>query len=686
MTECQHYLVSLLLDGCENLAMVGLVVGMLVRHLENADSSLDPFLTEPVVWSLEFGRVAKEDSHLAASSEGIESPERRKWSLREAAMTMTLRAEDERVQELQTLGETLVERASHIIEQVDEADATELEANGSKDIERQLATVRAWASSLDRDQYQVREAPEGLVIQATPPEEVLQALQDNNDELERVGEEFRLINRYSLKRNGADSEVIKSEELAADITTARELLEAPTSFSAIRPWDVPALVAAAAIEAYLLRGIDVPNDALAFVVDTVLRVANGESPSGPYEIEETYFEQGADRSAARVLPLLLMPGAEKLRAVVGGKDGRETLERVCAVSLNLAQAVANEVRLQLARGLDHLWATPCIEDRPCHHQVGWQITTEMMRDCVLGGWNPETGTRSVILLDEPITESLENTADDSILPSRLDASIRALAPAATANICVSASARDLLAALLAAQRRSLLNYEDNDMDQRGNHSLVSARAILALAQDGEDAAIYEHINAFAENSALLGNILFALAAAAEETPERAATARRIWPDVVRHVLDLLNSGRKQFRRDFHGEMALAALIPNATNESKYLYREIQEKPIVWWEPLALRPEIELWLTKAAGTAQCVDQLIGFLRVLPSEDQVRIGLPWVTTLMQPSPERIAKGSWLLADWLIETRSVANSVDLSTQWQKVVDSLVVEGVRKLAPYSE
>ena len=71
-----------------------------------------------------------------------------------------------------------------------------------------------------------------------------------------------------------------------------------------------------------------------------------------------------------------------------------------------------------------------------------------MRDCALGDWIPETGVRSVTVLDEPLAESLANTADDSILPSRLDASIRALAPAAKANICVSTSACDLLTALL----------------------------------------------------------------------------------------------------------------------------------------------------------------------------------------------------------------------------------------------
>ena len=35
-------IVATLLDGCENLAMVGLVVSLLVRHLERADRLLDP--------------------------------------------------------------------------------------------------------------------------------------------------------------------------------------------------------------------------------------------------------------------------------------------------------------------------------------------------------------------------------------------------------------------------------------------------------------------------------------------------------------------------------------------------------------------------------------------------------------------------------------------------------------------
>ena len=678
-------LVPLLLEGCENLAMVGLVVGILVRHLEAADELLDSYFIEPLIWHLEFRRVTDEHSGLAAGSEGIEAPERRKWSLREAAMFMAVRVEDERAADLQALAETLVERTRRELKQGYDVDATDEEIS-DEDIEQQLATVKVWASCLDRSSFQVHEVPDGLHIQATPPEEVVQALQHDTEELARVAEEFRLTNLYFYKRTEADSKAIGPDELVVDIGTARTLLENPTSLSAHHPWDVPALIAAAALEAHLLHRIDIPDDALSFAADTVLKVSEGEASPGPYEFEGTYFERGADRSAARVLPLLLTPVAAQLRAFVDGADGSAIFKRASAAGFKIAQAIADEVRLHLARGLDHLWATPCVQDGPCHHQVGWQMATATMRDCALGSWNPEAGKRSIIVLDEPLAESLTDIADDSILPSRLDASIRALAPAATANICVSTAAREMLTVLFAAQRRSLLFHEDRDLDQRGTHSLVSARALLTLAQHGADTAIYEFIDAYADNVALLSNLLRALAAAAEETPERAAVARQVWPGVVRHVLPLLGSGSEKLRRDFYGEMALAALIPNTAYDIQYFYRELEAQPIVWWEPLALRTEVEAWLTPAAGNARCVDQLIGFLKTLALEDQARTGLPWMATLVLASPDNVARGSFSLSEWLVETRSAAVSAGLPALWQQVVDALVVEGVTRLARYSE
>ena len=675
-------LVPLLLDGCENLAMVGLVVGILVRHLEAADDLLDPYFIEPLIWDLEFGRVGNEYSGLAADSEGIEAPERRKWSLHDAAMVMAMKAEDERVANLQALAGVLVERARREIEQGYGDNATEDTTNDGEDIEQLLARVRVWASCLDSSSFQVHEVPDGLHIQPTPPEEVVQALQHDNEELERVEEESRLTNRYFFKRNEVDYKAIGPDELVADIGTACTLLETPTSLSAHHPWDVPALVSAATLEAHLLHRVDIPDDALSFATDTVLRVSEGEASPGPYAFEETCFERGADRSAGRVLPLLLTPDAAQVRALVDGTDGSETFRRVSVAGIKFARAIANEVRLHLARGLDHLWATPCVKDGPCHHQVGWQMVVETLRDCAFGGWNPETGGHGVVVL----AESLTNIADDSILPSRLDASIRALAPAATANICVSPFAREMLTVLFAAQRRSLLFHEDRDLDHRGKHSLVSARALLTLAQHGDDTAIYEFIDAYADNLALLSNLLLALAAAAEETPERAEAARRVWPGVVGHVLDLHGREHVEFRRYSSEEMALTALIPNLAYEVRYLYRELEGQPIVWWEPLALRTEVEAWLAPAAGNARCVDQLIGFLKILALDDQARVGLPWVVPLVLASPVDVAKGSYRLTEWLIEARSAAASAGLSGRWQQIVDSLVVAGDTRLASYSE
>ena len=124
---------------------------------------------------------------------------------------------------------------------------------------------------------------------------------------------------------------------------------------------------------------------------------------------------------------------------------------------------------------------------------------------------------TVTVLGDPLIQSLKSTPDDSLLPTRLDAAIRALAPAATVDICVSTSAHDLLTVLLATQCRSLLTGEDNTMDDRGTHTLVSARALLTLAQHGDDTAIYQHIDAYADNPALLGNLLRTLSAQRRKT-------------------------------------------------------------------------------------------------------------------------------------------------------------------------
>ena len=181
-------LVELLLDGCDSLAMPALAVGVLVRHIEGVNDLLDRFLAEPYVWHLEFARVTNETAGLAASSEGIANPTRRHWSLRDAAMWLTVSADDERAEQLREIGRQLVARAA---DQFGD-EASEADAGASDD----LAFVRAWASTLDRESYSAQEHADGVLLQSSPPQDVIDALEADNADLGRGSEAIRIQMRY----------------------------------------------------------------------------------------------------------------------------------------------------------------------------------------------------------------------------------------------------------------------------------------------------------------------------------------------------------------------------------------------------------------------------------------------------------------------------------------------------------
>jgi len=671
-------IVSVLLDGCESLAMVGFVVGLLVRHIEKSDGLLDPYLSEPMIWHLEFGRAVHESSGLAASSDGVVGGDRRSWSLREAAMMLVLRADEGRAEDLRQVAQLLVERAEQEIRSafpgIDDAE-----------LERQLVSVRGWASGMDRDTYSAEATDDGqVIIQSTPPESLLNALQSGSVDIQRGQEATRLFVEYHVNPKKGLAEPRSAETLIADLKSAEQLLAEPPAVSAGGMWDAPVAVAAAALEAHLVDGVKLPDDSLRFAAETVIAAAGVAGQERQFESEESYFEQGADRVAARVLPLLLLPAASDVRTLLDGDDGSETYARVVAAATGLASSLPNEVRVHLARGLDRLWQVPCANDGRCHHEDALDLVIATMRDCAFGDWDSETGRRATILLDDPISQSLQQVADDALHFHRLDAALRALAPAVVADIGVSERAEALFTTALVAQRRALLAHE-RDMDHRGTHALISARALLTLIENGDDGLLFEHLDAFADRSDLLGPFIRAVSAAAEESTSRASTAARLWPKLVSRVLGY-QKDHQPFDGRYYGDYARASLVPNLAGEVAYLYREMEGAPIVWWNPRDLVSTVEEWLPGARGDATCIDHLISFVRALDAADQVRLGLPWIADLVPADPGQVARRSYLLSTWLIEVRSAVTDDALLATWQRVVDALVVAGDSKLAPYSE
>lgn len=677
-------IIRVLLDGCENLAMVGLVVGILVRHAEDAHSLLDPFVVEPLIWRFEFIRAAEEASQMTARTEGLPRLDRRKWSLREACMLLVLRAEGERIAELRSLGDTLVKNARRLARGTKRRSDTPSPFSVGPDRGRLVEHARAWATSLDRSSYRTHAEGDSVIVETVPPADVEAALQRDEEQAQATKGAIGLFLKYHVRPSSDGHQPTSPDELVADLYNAKKLLDNPPTDLIHNPLDICALVSAAILNANLVADRSLPDDTLHLAAEVVLQI--GEAYSSVQGVEDMFYEYGADRSASRALPLLLLPAASRLRAELDQGDGSATFKRAVEAGINLGQTEPYEVRLHLARGLDDLWKAPCTTGAGCHHEAGLEMVAESIRYCALGQVDQETGTRSAQRVEDPLGETIERLPDDAVMAARLDGAIRALAPAATAGICVSRSARELLCQLLAAQRRSLLSIDYWNPDDRGTHTLVAARALLALAGEGDKEPILQYIDAYADHSPLLDNLLRALSAAAEEAPDRAATAKRIWPTVMRRVLELDDSGRTPFGGQHYGDMALAALVPVATSEIPFLYREVGPSQIVWWEPEALRPEVELWLTRAAGNPTCIIQFIHFLAALALDGQARIGLPWIKELVLGDGSRDVHPTVALPEWLVNVRSAAVDADLQTTWQAIVDALVVAGVTQLAPYSD
>lgn len=679
--------VSVLLEDCENLAMVGVVVALLIRHLESAEDLLDRFLVEPTVWSNEFARLAAEMGDPAAESDELINPERRRWSMREAATLLVLRAGGDRVDELRALGDELIENARRQLESELAQDATYDGPDANEFVEEVLVTVRGWASALNRDLFTFQEAPEGIRIGLDLEPDVAELQEHSQEQFERAAEDARLRNRYDyevrLGRRSRSS--IAGSDLIADLRAAEQLLAEPPPHMSQSTLDTPALVAATALEAHLTRNEELPAEAIAFALRTILDAARDETRSLPHESEFTYFEQGADRSAARSLPLLLTPQASALVASVDELRASQIEERIVEDAMRLTRTASYEVRLHLARGLDHLWDSPCAVHGECHHETGLRLASETLRDCAVGRRTRDTNRSEITRLDDPLEETIAELDGNTIRFTRLDAAIRSLAPAAVADICISQRARELLEVLLAAHRRALLSFERGAVDDRGTHALIAARALLALAGRGDTAPLFGHFDAYLDRPGLLDKLLRALAAAGEETTEAAATAEQIWPSIVQHGIAAQAAGHDLTGRAMFGEATLDALIPIPTHQASYLYREVHEQTIRWWKPHELRTQVQALLdTHASGNA-FANRLIVFLDSLETHDQARLGLPWIAEIVDNNAEAAARYNAGLPSWLIEIRSAAVDEGLEPAWQETVDALVVAGITELAPYS-
>lgn len=672
-----HALTAMMLDGAHSLAMPALALGVLVRHLEVAGEAIDPYLVEPTVWQLEFRRATNDQTGgLAARHPELSKPERRGWSLREVSTMLALKAEGDRIPHLNSLGEQLLANF-----------ASEVGKESPADASKHLATARNWASALDRSAYEMWREDDHLLIQQAIDPEVEQVLSDSKADLRRTNDAIGLTVRHAHPRDkGGRAPDLQAETLAADIALARQLLDEPNQLAGYLA-DGPFAAAASAVELHLSGRVALAEDDLIWSAAVLLQVAAGIAKNVTDLFENSIFNQGADRSAARSLPFLLLPTASDLRAVLE-VQGAFDLDKIIELNRAVSADGVREVRLAFARTLDAVWSAPCDTahlDGRCHHRIAFELATDSFLDCRIGAWSQEAQQRSVARLNPPVAESLGALNGDEIYGWKLTPALRAMGAAAISSACCQVDAQGALRYLLGAHQRAMLAFE-NGYQHSESEALVAARSALWQATKERDEVVFDYIRNYLANPRLLAEGLRAMAAAAEERAEAGQHARRLWPSIMDLVLDSAEANSGLFTERTWGGYAEAALIPNPVAKwGGHLTVELTGEPYCWRDLLAWAPQVDRWLGVINRTSMSIDHLVFAVSELDVADQIEQGLRWIEQIVVESGANCAATS-TLPEWLHERRVDLAADDQIARWQRVVDLLVVAGDSRVADLAD
>lgn len=655
--------IAKLLTGCENLAIPALLYGLLVRNIENAGTSVDPFLAEPEVWQLEFGRNVSEHYGFKADSEGLAHPERRSWTPREACITLVTRADEDRRDALRVVGDLLKE-------------------NGAR-MGLSSEMVHTWAAHLDPDRFRVERDGDQMYLFVEPPEEAVAANAPHVARQEHVNATLRIQNKYT--RGIYDHEYVPptAAETAEDLAAVRQLLETPTDGVHIGPHSAAALVVRNAIQLAAAGQPEALGDEGQFAVQYVVEIVSLFTQMSDQTDEGQYYEMGADRSAASALPLLLTPNLAVPLAQAGA-----TREHVTELGHVIATRAPHETRLFLARACDLIWASPCYGN-PCIHATALEWATDAGRGAEIGSWNMDEQQHDRADITGDLLTRLQQLPGDSIDISALDATIRAAGSAAARNHCKTDTAKELLAGLLEIQPRAMVRHEERrwTSDHRGAHTLIAARALLTgYATNQDPGGVLDYLDALRTDAGLLNNFLHGLAAAGAENHTLADAAKHVWPTVLTHALTYATPAETNvYNERTWGSWAAAALLPSPLVWSQGMHNELAGPPIDWVDPALLTDHIDAWTQASPAEMKVVDALLGFIARLHEAQQLTRGIQWVANACTRDGTVHVHESHSLATWLKQIRLPAELNGQGPAWQQLVDALVVAGNSELAPFS-
>lgn len=657
---------DLLLADANNLAMAGLVYGVLVRHLELVTDELDPFLRQPVVWHLEFGRVVAESGLLARrDDDSRHGAERRRHSPRDVATELVFRAvssgDRSRLDALAEIGHHLDDLA------------------GALSNPESAASMRQWAASFDPQHYELREVERGIEIHHVPPADVEAALAATNADLRRGGDGWRLLTAYARTEGPPDLATLRG-----DIATAREYLEQPPASGPSEVTGPPAAVAMAVLQAHGDGRAAVGDDDLIWAISSLVGVMRDTPSHDDIDFGGMLFDVGADRSAGRGLAAtLLAPFHEEGSATVQVAADDADVE---AALLRAFTSPVDEVRRLTATALRPVWQAACgaVRDGRCRHEVALSAAFEAARYARLGPWD-DFARRRPAPLEGPVIDALATQAPANLAMDWLTSVAIAAGDCAIAANCQADRAQSVLETLLDVHRRMLPGYLEHHYkrDDVDREPFVVATIREAAAGRGEHLQAW--LAAFSGNPEAVAEFLDDAGRVATYDPSFRADLAATWPPLADRLLDAVEAGVLVHDRDHLGHDALANVIasPQIRIAETNIDAVLDAARAGWISFEVARARIERWLPHAVGCGRCVDGLIQFLRTTAIATQVEEGLAWVRQLVEGRGEAISTRSYFVIDWLTELRDSGLLVGAyRPAYQVVVDALAAAGSRRAA----
>ncbi len=659
-----------LLDGCENLAMVALIVGATIRHLSDGARSFDRYLVEPVVWQLDSSRATFESiGFMLAADDGITNPKRRKWQLRDIAATLVLGADKERRSELKDLGQQLIANSGRV-------DADE-------------STIIRWAATLDADNMVTEPVDGGMLVSINEPKAIEEELAPLRADIDRSYLVIGLQNKYWIRAREQKEgwSPPTPTEIAEDLALVKVLHDNPPELAAFDLPLVIAHVAAAAVRSFAAGNSEAFGSNGSFAINSVVGILNQYVDDAVGDTDTLDFENdiGTRAAAAAAIPYLLLPKMAEQLATAG-----VTQDDLAAAAVALGRFAATDTCLSFARSCDTVWEHPC-SGNPCIHVSTYQWALDLAQVCEVNDFeveHQESSPRAVVT-DRTSTWILQ------VEPRRLDTSrmsgtIRAVGQAAASGACIAEDAQSDLRVLLLAQVKAMVAQETSEgvglIDDRGAETMSAARALLRNRLHSDENSLVQYATTLMPASHVFSSFLRDLAVVGAETQELAEAARDVWPDLFAQILHQLDANSDMYdRNDTFSGYALGHLLPSDHTSARGLHEEFGRTTFDWIHPEDLVEFIPRWLLYAAGKRPALFELVRFIRKLPIEIQLGDGLNWLGELCLSRADRQIVSDAPLEEWLVQIKLEADARGASDSWLNLVDRLVYAGNTALAAYS-